>query len=108
MTAERKLSAAAIEVAIRTSPALRPGRRASGLGGSPHDRVAEVSFEQPRSQIGKGGDKLIPVFLTADEQRDNGKELEEWRGKRFKTELVRPFSAVPGLLRRVRDAGLAK
>jgi HAD superfamily hydrolase (TIGR01549 family) len=69
----------------------------------------DVSFEQARSQIGKGGDKLIPVFLSADEQRDHGKELEEWRGNRFKTEylpLVRPFSAVPDLLRRVRDAGL--
>jgi HAD superfamily hydrolase (TIGR01549 family) len=69
----------------------------------------DVSFEQVRGQIGKGGDKLIPVFLTADEQRDHGKELEEWRGNRFKAEylpLVRPFSAVPDLLRRVRDAGL--
>src|SRR3954470_23373546 len=57
----------------------------------------------------KGGDKLIPVFLSADEQRDHGKELEEWRGKHFKSQylpLVRPFSAVPELLRRVRDAGL--
>src|ERR1041384_7808418 len=69
----------------------------------------DVSFEQVRSQIGKGGDKLIPVFLSAAEQRDHGKAMEEWRGKRFKTEylpLVRPFSAVPNLLRRVRDAGL--
>jgi len=69
----------------------------------------DVGFEQVRGQIGKGGDKLIPVFLSADEQRDHGKELEEWRGNRFKTEylpLVRPFSAVPDLLRRVRDAGL--
>lgn len=69
----------------------------------------DVSFEQARGQIGKGGDKLIPVFLSADEQRDHGKELEEWRSGRFKTEylpLVRPFSAVPDLLRRVRDAGL--
>jgi HAD superfamily hydrolase (TIGR01549 family) len=69
----------------------------------------DVSFEQARSQIGKGGDKLIPVFLSADEQRDHGKELEEWRCNRFKTEylpLIRPFSAVPDLLRRVRDAGL--
>src|SRR5690242_4287255 len=69
----------------------------------------DVSFEQARSQIGKGGDKLIPVFLSDDEQRDHGKELEEWRGKRFKSEylpLVRPFSAVPNLLRRVREAGL--
>jgi HAD superfamily hydrolase (TIGR01549 family) len=69
----------------------------------------DVTFEQVRSQIGKGGDRLIPVFLSADEQRDHGKELEEWRGKRFKTEylpLVRPFSAVPDLLQRVRNAGL--
>ena len=69
----------------------------------------DVSFEQARSQIGKGGDKLIPVFLSADEQRDHGKEMEEWRGNRFKAKylpLVRPFSAVPNLLRRVRDAGL--
>src|SRR5580692_7291566 len=69
----------------------------------------DVSFEQARSQIGKGGDKLIPEFLSKDAQRDHGEELEEWRGKRFKAEylsLVRPFSAVPDLLRRVRDAGL--
>jgi HAD superfamily hydrolase (TIGR01549 family) len=69
----------------------------------------DVTFEQARSQIGKGGDKLIPVFLSADEQRDHGKELEEWRGERFKTAylpLVRPFSAVPDLLRRVRNAGV--
>src|SRR5579871_3222985 len=69
----------------------------------------DVSFEQARRQIGKGGDKLISEFLSQDAQRDHGKELEEWRGKRFKSEylpLVRPFSAVPDLLRLVRDAGL--
>ena len=69
----------------------------------------DVSFERARSQIGKGGDKLIPEFLSEDAQRDHGEELEEWRGKRFKAEylqLVRPFSAVPDLLRCVRDAGL--
>ena len=41
----------------------------------------DVSFDQVRGQIGKGGDKLIPVFLSADEQRDHGKEMEEWRLK---------------------------
>jgi phosphoglycolate phosphatase-like HAD superfamily hydrolase len=69
----------------------------------------DVTFEQVRSQIGKDGDKLTPVFLSADEQRDRGKEMEEWRVKRFKTEyrpLVRPFSAVPDLLQRARNAGL--
>src|SRR5580704_12730578 len=65
----------------------------------------DVSFEQARGQIGKGGDKLIPVFLSPHEQRDHGKELEEWRGDRFKTKylpLVRPFSAVPVLLQHER------
>jgi phosphoglycolate phosphatase-like HAD superfamily hydrolase len=68
----------------------------------------DVSFEQVRGQIGKGGDKLIPVFLSADEQREHGKEME--RGNRFKAKylpLVRPFSAVPELLQRVRDTGLS-
>src|ERR1700742_741563 len=69
----------------------------------------DVSFEQARSQIGKGGDQLIPVFLSKEEQRDYGEDMESWRGKRFKSAylpLVRPFSAVPDLLRRVRDAGV--
>ena len=69
----------------------------------------EVGFDQVRSQIGKGETNSFPSFLSADQQRDHGEELEQWRGSRFKTEylpLVRPFSAVPDLLRRVRDAGL--
>lgn len=69
----------------------------------------DVTFEQARSQIGKGGDKLIPVFLSEAEQRDHAKELEAWRGERFKFKylsLVLPFSAVPDLLRQVRAAGL--
>lgn len=69
----------------------------------------DVTFEQARSQIGKGGDQLIPMFLSDAEQKDHGEEMEEWRGKLFKSKylpLVRPFSAVPQLLRRVHDAGL--
>ena len=69
----------------------------------------DVTFEQVRSQIGKGGDKLIPVFLSDEQQREHGKHLEEWRGNRFKSTylpLIRPFSAVSQLLQRVREAGL--
>jgi HAD superfamily hydrolase (TIGR01509 family) len=67
----------------------------------------DVSFEQARSQIGKGGDKLIPTFLTAEEQKDHGEELEQWRGERFKRmylPMIRPFSAVPNLVQRLREA----
>jgi phosphoglycolate phosphatase-like HAD superfamily hydrolase len=69
----------------------------------------DVSFEQARSQIGKGGDKLIPFFLSDEAQRDHGKELDTWRSERFKAKylpLIRPFSAVPALIKRARDAGL--
>lgn len=69
----------------------------------------DVGFEKARSQIGKGGDKLIPFFLSKADQADHGEELEDWREKRFKEkylQLVRPFSAVPDLLKHVRAAGL--
>ena len=49
------------------------------------------------------------MFLSEAEQRDHAAEMEEWRGKLFKSKylpLVRPFSAVPELLRCVREAGL--
>ena len=53
----------------------------------------DVSFEQARGQIGKGGDKLIPVFLTEEARRDHGKELDAWRSENFKARylpLIRP------------------
>jgi HAD superfamily hydrolase (TIGR01509 family) len=69
----------------------------------------DVSFEQARSQIGKGGDNLLPAFLSDDQIRDHGKQLEAWRGKHFKAnylQMVRPFAAVPELLQRLRHEGL--
>ena len=69
----------------------------------------DVSLEQARSQIGKGGDKLIPAFLSDEAQRDHGQELDNWRSEHFRAKylpLIRPFSAVPDLLKRSRDAGL--
>ncbi len=69
----------------------------------------KVTFEQARSQIGKGGDQLIPVFLSKAEQAEHGKTMEEWRGELFKSKylpMIRSFSAVPELLRRLQDAGL--
>jgi HAD superfamily hydrolase (TIGR01549 family) len=69
----------------------------------------DVSFEKARSQIGKGGDNLLPVFLSEAELRDHGESLEEWRGKHFKANylsMVRPFAAVPDLFHKLRDAGV--
>ncbi|WP_158746947.1 HAD family hydrolase [Acidisphaera sp. L21] len=66
-----------------------------------------VTFERARGQIGKGGDQLIPVFLSEAEQADHGEAMEAWRSDLFKSKylpMVRPFSAVPELLRRLQDA----
>jgi phosphoglycolate phosphatase-like HAD superfamily hydrolase len=69
----------------------------------------DVSFEEARSQIGKGGDKLIPEFLSNAQQKEHGEELKDWRGKLFISKympLVRPFSCVPELLSRVHEKGM--
>lgn len=69
----------------------------------------DVSFEQARSQIGKGGDHLLPTFLSQDEIEEHGATIEEWRAERFRTRYLnrlRPFSAVPDLLQRLRALGL--
>ena len=66
-------------------------------------------FEKIRSQIGKGGDQLLPVFLTEAEQNDIGARLEEHRGTLFKARYlpqIAPFPMVPDLLRHIRKAGL--
>ena len=68
-----------------------------------------VEFEAIRSQIGKGGDQLLPVFLTRAEQNDIGDKLEEHRGKLFKARYlpqIAPFPKVPDLIRHIREAGM--
>src|SRR5579862_721659 len=69
----------------------------------------DVSVDQARGQIGKGGDNLLPAFLSDDQIQDHGKQLEAWRGKHFKANylpMVRPFAAVPELLQKLSDQGL--
>ncbi len=40
-----------------------------------------VSFDDVRRQIGKGGDQLLPVFLSARDIEACGESLEQHRGK---------------------------
>jgi HAD superfamily hydrolase (TIGR01549 family) len=66
-------------------------------------------FERVRYQIGKGGDQLMPVFLTQDELDEFGEELEKYRGELFKREYlsrVKAFPKVRDLFQRVKDEGL--
>jgi HAD superfamily hydrolase (TIGR01549 family) len=54
----------------------------------------KFSFEQMHSQIGKGGDLLVPDLLNAREIRTFGEKLKKWRKKRFQEHYmsqVEPF-----------------
>lgn len=67
-----------------------------------------VPFEKVRSQIGKGGDQLLPVFFTEKEIQKFGKELEDFRGRLFKEEFlpqVQPFPKVRELFERLNSDG---
>jgi HAD superfamily hydrolase (TIGR01549 family) len=68
----------------------------------------DVPFDAVRQQIGKGGDQLLPIFLTREEQEKYGKQLEESRGRLFKRDylpLVKPFPRVRELFQRLRAGG---
>jgi HAD superfamily hydrolase (TIGR01549 family) len=68
----------------------------------------QVDFGRVRSQIGKGGDQLLPVFFTPEELDEFGEELEEWRGQHYKREYlprVRAFPRVRELFERIRADG---
>jgi phosphoglycolate phosphatase-like HAD superfamily hydrolase len=56
-----------------------------------------VTFEQARRQIGKGGDQLIPVFLSEAKQQDHGAAMEKWRGKLFRSKYL-PLVRVEGAI----------
>jgi len=64
------------------------------------------SREQLRAQIGKGSDQYLPEFLTPEEIKRFGKELDEYRSELFRKEYlpkVRPFPKVRELFQRIRD-----
>ena len=57
----------------------------------------EIGFGAIRGQIGKGGDQLLPVFLSADRLTREGEEIEALRSEIFKSDYlpkVRGFSGV--------------
>ncbi len=67
------------------------------------------SLEQLRRQVGKGSDKYLPEFLSAEELRRFGKELDDYRSQIFRADYlphVRPFPKVKELFERIRRDGL--
>jgi HAD superfamily hydrolase (TIGR01509 family) len=68
----------------------------------------EIPFEEVRSQIGKGGDQLMPVFLPKEEVERRGEEISGWRADHFRREYmprVRAFPKVGELFERVKADG---
>jgi HAD superfamily hydrolase (TIGR01509 family) len=69
----------------------------------------DIPFADMRRQIGKGGDQLLPVFLSEQEIEELGHEMEKRRGVILKERYlpeVKAFPAVRELFERVRAAGL--
>jgi HAD superfamily hydrolase (TIGR01549 family) len=58
-----------------------------------------IPFDKIRSQIGKGGDQLLPFFLSKNEVDAKGEEIEKYRGDLFKKEFLQKVKAFP----KVRD-----
>jgi HAD superfamily hydrolase (TIGR01549 family) len=63
-----------------------------------------INFLAIRSQIGKGGDQLMPVFLSKEEVERRGKAIEDYRKALFQREYlphVRGFPKVRDLFKRI-------
>ncbi len=70
----------------------------------------EVAFGDVRRQIGKGGDQLLPVFLSKAEIERFGERLEEHRAAVLKERYlsqIQPFPGVRELFQRVIADGKA-
>ena len=64
----------------------------------------QFSHAELRSQIGKGSDQYLPEFLTAEELRLFGYDLDQYRSELFQREYlprVRPFPEVRELFARI-------
>jgi HAD superfamily hydrolase (TIGR01549 family) len=69
----------------------------------------DVSPEQIFPQMGKGGDQLLPVFLSAEEIERHGKRLREVHSEIYLERYlpqVKPFPRVRELFERLRADGI--
>lgn len=55
----------------------------------------DIPFEDIRRQIGKGGDQLLPVFLSEDELGEKGEALEKHRSKILKERYLPTIQGLP-------------
>lgn len=68
----------------------------------------EIAFDAILPEIGKGGDQLMPEFLSPAELAKFGEELEKYRNELFQKEYlpkVKPFPKVRELFERIKENG---
>ena len=71
----------------------------------------EIEFSKIRAQIGKGGDQLLPVFLSENEREAHGKNIETRRTEIVKQRYmsqIRAFPEVRELFLRLRQEGIKR
>jgi HAD superfamily hydrolase (TIGR01509 family) len=69
----------------------------------------DIPYDQLRQQVGKGGDNYVPHFLSPQEYRNIGKQIDSYKGDLFRREYVsriKPFPNVRELFERIRQEGL--
>jgi HAD superfamily hydrolase (TIGR01509 family) len=69
----------------------------------------KTDFQKVRDQIGKGGDKLMKVFLANDQIENQGKEIQAEREKLFMRKYlpqVKPFPRLRELFEKLREDDL--
>jgi beta-phosphoglucomutase-like phosphatase (HAD superfamily) len=74
-----------------------------------HEFGLDIDLEDIREQIGKGGDQLLPVFLTREEVDRDGPDLERHRSDILKARYlseIKAFPKVPQLFQRIRADGI--
>ena len=54
-------------------------------------------FERVRSQIGKGGDQLLPEFLSPEDVKSKGEDLQKYRSSLFKSKYLSQVKPFPGV-----------
>lgn len=68
----------------------------------------DIEFQAIRAQIGKGGDQLMPAFLSEQEVKEKGERLEKHRKELFMADYLPAVAAFPQvreLLERVHKDG---
>jgi HAD superfamily hydrolase (TIGR01509 family) len=68
----------------------------------------EAAFGDVRGQIGKGGDQLLPVFVSKERLEREEKMISDFRTELFQRDYisrVRAFPGVPALFQKIRAAG---